>query len=577
MNLHHVDLSILDLARRTRRAAWLLVGIGLLAGRAGAQTDFQIDGIRFDARACASEWRICSFSGARKVAFGANGSFIVKAAANSINCNRNTFGNPVDGPKQCFVEADPVPPSTQACFFELEGFRGASFCAGEGSNNVPAGWNHRVASVRVPAGWRVDLLDRENFGGRSVTLTEDTASLGALSFIAQMSSYRVSKAQIDQNPVPRPVSTLCNGSRGPADETPLSNATVERSVSLPSDRKRVAIQCIADAKNPGGPRLNVLRSDQGTPLRAATSWVWKPNETPGRLSTPAFFKQMRQAGLNAVRVIAFDVWEAEKYGGQYARNFDDPVFLKNLRGLIETTVNQCSRYGMYCIINAHNSIGNFSPEITRKFWRVMAPYFANRTHVIYEEANEPLTGTGIEANYSFAYGPTLAALRALHNEVRAAAPNTHLMILTPSGINGWGYVDALARVVQMFEQLPGPAIDWTNTSVAYHLYANDAQFGSPDAENLRHLHSKYSGWPSENNFPYGVSSAELNITDPWRSASYRELYANHTAEILGLGWSMWNIESPEQFARNFPLMWNDARSKGYTWSSDRAVPGEMPR
>jgi len=418
--------------------------------------------------------------------------------------------------------------------------------------------------------------------GKFLTVQDIAApTIGAASFACSNGRWAPTAGAScvsQQVAIARPVSKMCDGTTGPASEMPMPVAGIERSASLATDRQRVAIQCIADGKNPSGPRLNVLRSDQGTPLRAGTAWVWKPNETPAKESPPEFFEQMRQGGMNAVRVIAFDVWEAEAYGGQFLTNFDDPVFLNKLRALLEKTVNHCSRYGMYCILNAHNKIGSFNPAVNQKFWKVMAPYFANRTHVVFEQTNEPWGGSGVEANYAFTQGAALAALRAGYNEIRAAASNTHIMVLTPTGVNGWGYVDAMAHVAGLFDRQPGPAIDWTNTSVAYHLYATDSQFGSPNAENLRNLHARYAGWPSENNFPASVSNATLGISDTWRSGSYLgEEYINETSERLGLGWSMWNIENATQFARNHPLLINDARAKGYLWRFDAKVPGELTR
>ena len=538
------------------------------------------------------------------------------------------------------VHAQPTA-QTPVCLYEHHNYLGRSVCLQAGAANLPAGWNDLTSSVKVLAGSRVDLFQHYGFAGRMVTLTSDANRLNAFSFNDALSSYRVTAAApaaacaaqtltwtvggsacwaegrsvasgasltlqdvtapttgaasfacskgkwslagglscvSQQVAIPRPVSKMCDGTTGPATELPMPTAGVARSASLATDRQRVAIQCIADRKNPSGPKLNVLRSDQGTPLRAGTAWVWKPNETPAQESPPEFFEQMRQGGMNAVRVIAFDVWEAEAYGGQFLRNFDDPVFLNKLRTLLERTVNNCSRYGMYCILNAHNKIGSFNAAVNQKFWAVMAPYFANRTHVIFEQANEPWAGTGIEANYVFTETAALAALRSGYNDIRTAARNTHIMVLSPTGVNGWGYVDALAHVAGLFGQQPGPAIDWTNTSVSYHLYATDSQFGSPYAENLRNLHSRYAGWPSENNFPYSVSNATLGITDSWRSGSYvGEEYINQTTETLGLGWSMWNIEDAAQFTRNFPLLINDATAKGYLWTFDARVSGELTR
>ncbi|MFO1432005.1 MAG: hypothetical protein U1F76_17995 [Candidatus Competibacteraceae bacterium] len=53
---------------------------------------------------CAQENGTCRFSGTKEVAFGANGRFIYKTATDSINCNDNTFGDPIFGTvKACYI------------------------------------------------------------------------------------------------------------------------------------------------------------------------------------------------------------------------------------------------------------------------------------------------------------------------------------------------------------------------------------------------------------------------------------------------------------------------------------------
>jgi hypothetical protein len=53
---------------------------------------------------CATENALCSFSGVKKVRYGANGSYFTKFAMNSIGCNNATFGDPIYGTvKHCDV------------------------------------------------------------------------------------------------------------------------------------------------------------------------------------------------------------------------------------------------------------------------------------------------------------------------------------------------------------------------------------------------------------------------------------------------------------------------------------------
>lgn len=148
----------------------------------------------------------------------------------------------------------------------------------------------------------------------------------------------------------------------------------------------------------------------------------------------------------------------------------------------------------------------------------------------------------------------------------------HLLVLTPAGVSGYGTLTAMSRLTRNFERLIGP-IDWSRTSVAYHLYHADVNL-FPRAENLRRFHRDYPGWPSENNFPAGYAAEKLGIrpADGERSVRFGpDEFVTQTCETLGLGWCHWHLNGPEQFARNWPLLRADAVTKGYRWSSDAAL------
>jgi hypothetical protein len=52
---------------------------------------------------CANEGEVCYFSGTRDVAYGADGQFNYQTATDSINCNNETFGDPIRGTrKACY-------------------------------------------------------------------------------------------------------------------------------------------------------------------------------------------------------------------------------------------------------------------------------------------------------------------------------------------------------------------------------------------------------------------------------------------------------------------------------------------
>ena len=349
-----------------------------------------------------------------------------------------------------------------------------------------------------------------------------------------------------------------------------------QSVSLPTDRARVTIAEIPDYYNATGPKLKVLRTDSNTPLRGGTAWIW---EKQGQEEPESYYKLMSSKGLNAVRMILFDTWEVETYTPSTSfkpTDWNDAAYRTRQLARMERAVNYASKYGMYIIINSHNHIPQYNEAYVNALWTYVAPYFANRTHVLYELANEPMNGIGKNGDMDMGtagalQSPRLQALKRTYNIARAAAPNTMLLILTPPGINDFAFGTGMGNLADSFAKLPGE-VDWTKTAVAYHLYNNDAAWGAATkAKNLRNLHQRYAGWPSENSFPPGVNG--LYSVDEWRSPSFdNDLYVNQTCEKLGIGWDMWFINGTTQFNANFPVMWADAVAKGWSWTKDDINP-----
>ena len=369
------------------------------------------------------------------------------------------------------------------------------------------------------------------------------------------------------------------------------SAAVAQSTSAPrpTDRARIQVVEIPDAEAPEH-KLKVMRTDADTPIRSGTVWLWSqdPMEQPA-----SYYAAMREAGLNTVRLVLFDVWIHEE--GYAKHDWTERAYKKTMLERIERAVNYCSDNGLYAIINAHNRVPRadtpkYDEPHNTGLWKAVAPYFANRTHVLYELSNEPITGAGRDGVVDDNSAKTLKALARVHDIARRLAPSTHLMVLTPAGISGYGTKTAMSNLTRNFEKLTTRGrIDWTNTSVAYHLYHADTNL-FPRAENLRHFHREFPGWPSENNFPPGFPSEKLGIPvgDAERSAQFgNDEFTMQTCEIFGLGWSQWHINGPKELARNWPILWADAVAKGYAWEPDhviltrkKAVPsrsGPLPR
>ncbi len=357
----------------------------------------------------------------------------------------------------------------------------------------------------------------------------------------------------------------------------FSDNLFAQSASLPTDRARVSVVSIPDPYG-GSKPLKVIRTDSNTPLRAGTAWIW---EKGGKEEPESYYASMNSKGLNAVRMILFDVWEAETYtpGPTYTlADWNDPAYRTRQLARMERSVNYASANGMYVIINAHNHIPSYKEDYCNALWTYVAPYFANRTNVLFEASNEPMSGIGKNGDMDMGAAgaktsPRLQALKRTYNIMREAAPNTFILVLTPPGINDYNMGTGMGNLADSFSQLPG-AVDWTKTGVGYHLYNNDAAYGAATkAANLRNLHSRYPGLPTENNFPASVSNSTLGISDSWRSATFdKDSYTNQTCEKLGIGWCMWNINGQTQLNHNWPVMWADAVANGWTWTKDNLIP-----
>lgn len=121
-----------------------------------------------------------------------------------------------------------------------------------------------------------------------------------------------------------------------------------------------------------------------------------------------------------MRLILFDVWIHEEGYRKY--DWGNPEYRQAMLSRIEHAVNLCSKNGLYAVINAHNRVPGAAPKYDEKLnnglWRAVAPFFSNRTHVIYELANEPLAGPGHDGALDPAATGTLEALVRVHATAR---------------------------------------------------------------------------------------------------------------------------------------------------------------
>ena len=115
--------------------------------------------------------------------------------------------------------------------------------------------------------------------------------------------------------------------------------------------------------------------------------------------------------------------------------------------------------GMYIIIDYHPVGGHDSPDAIQ-WWTQIAPRYKDRTHVIYELANEPVAWNA--ANYQ---ADDIQFEEDLYSLIRSFAPDTHIIL--------WSFANGTGPMLQMVNQ--GTDIDYSNASVGYHPYGYDEQ------------------------------------------------------------------------------------------------------
>jgi chitodextrinase len=257
--------------------------------------------------------------------------------------------------------------------------------------------------------------------------------------------------------------------------------------------------------------------------------------------------------MNAIRLIWFEAWQ-KGAGYEAYTNFDNPTEVAHCLEMIETYVNLCSEYGMYCIINFHSGFGFVYDEAyATQMWSVVADYFKDRTHVAFEIANEPCN------DFAAWMGNTeMQKYANVYNIVKTAAPSSMQFVLTPNRLPD-SYPTAVDLAMKLESLI---TIDWSNTVVGYHLYGGSLS-------SVRNLHKKYPALPTENNFPTNSGANK----DPWGGVSMDvDYYSSQTCEKFGLGWFHWAMSNDcncyEGWYANWPFMLKDALSKGWYWEKD---------
>lgn len=239
--------------------------------------------------------------------------------------------------------------------------------------------------------------------------------------------------------------------------------------------------------------------------------------------------------MNAVRLICFDAYIVGQ--GQ------PPYTLSEAIAIYDVIIDNAETLGMYVILNYHqvgtyNTTGQWS---LANFWSQVAPRYKDRTHVIYEVANEPAMW-----NANAYTEQVLTDLADVYkNIVRPAAPNTPVLHLCYSSTG----VEMNANVANY--SVKAGNIDWSDgkNAVAFHGY-------NPSSDNISLLKSSYPVFNTEWDFPNNPDGNPNCSMD-------NELFMAQSMERLGISWLDWRSGSLP--ARDPQTLIPDALAKGYAW------------
>ncbi len=160
--------------------------------------------------------------------------------------------------------------------------------------------------------------------------------------------------------------------------------------------------------------------------------------------------------------------------------------------VIEDVVNIAARLGMYLIIDNH-PVGGYNTTDMDIFWDAIGPRYKNRTHVLYEVANEPVQWT------ASAYGASDVQMEEDYfTSLRAAAPDTHIIL--------WSFANATGSMDDKIDE--GTDIDYSNASVGWHHYGYDAT-------EVTNLHTLYPTLVTE-----GTSTTAVTAINETRGISW---------------------------------------------------------
>lgn len=274
-------------------------------------------------------------------------------------------------------------------------------------------------------------------------------------------------------------------------------------------------------------------TDRGTMLRGASSHVIQTG--PGKANDPDYWRAMHNLGMNVMRQSAKTV--------QVGRTTMQQL------PYLDKAVDLAAANNMYIMINTSIKPGGYDLAALKEFWTIVAPRYKNRTHVIYEVTNEPVSGGPNWGAVPQWTDKVLTDLGSVYAIMRKAAPDTHITIFStpnlavdknyahPNACNEWKALAAKAK----------GGVDWSKTSLSFHSYVGTKKFGEA---NLKCLMGSYPLLMTETNYWNHDTAAQTN-----------DKTVHRLFEKLKISWFSLDREGTHLKNEIIP----DLKSQGYTW------------
>ena len=253
---------------------------------------------------------------------------------------------------------------------------------------------------------------------------------------------------------------------------------------------------------------------------------------PGYAVDGNYWRSVHDLGLNAVRLDVKTV--------QVGRTVEEQL------PYLDRAIDLAAQNRMYIMFKTSVKPGGYDLDLLIDFWRVAAPRYKNRTNVLYELTNEPVSGPSPWGNANQWTDRVIADLTQVYRLMRAAAPETHIVLFSTPNL----YPDC-ASYKKVIAKMQG--VDWSKASVGFHHYTGTEQFGEAGIQCLR---QSYPLVMTETN--YWMPDGAARSTAPTTLRLY---------EKLGISW--FSLDGKGSFEHLKDEILPDLHAQGYTWSVEQ--------